>query len=135
MKKIFLFLVVALCISGFYGIYLFNKKPTDTRKQQADFKISATDLVKEFSTNEETASEKYVDKILIVTGQLKEVNATTSTLFLDGSDPVIAITCSFYADENNQLNKIKPGDAIQVKGKCTGKLIDIVLNNCSLNSK
>jgi len=136
MKRLLIFLAVVVIAGGLYGIYLYNEKPADTRDENADFEISATNLVKEFSTSEETATKKYVDKILIVTGPIKEVNNLASTLFLDGSDPLITITCSFYVDESDQLKKLKPGDAIQVKGKCTGKLIDIVMNNCTLtNSK
>jgi len=132
MKKTLLIILLVITITGIYGVYLFNKKPVDTRDQNANFEISAADLVKEFSANEEASSKKYVDKILIVTGEIKEINMSASTLFLDGSDPLITITCSFYTDGNDQLKKLKPGDVIEVKGKCTGKLIDIVMNNCIL---
>jgi len=132
MKRISLFLFAAVCIGSLYGIYLFNKKPVNTREHNADFEISASDLVKDFSDNEEMATKKYVDKILVVRGQIKEINTSASTLFLDGSDPLTTITCSLYADEANQLKKIKLGDLVQVKGKCTGKLIDIIMNNCIL---
>jgi hypothetical protein len=136
MKRILIFLVVLVIAGGLYGIYLYNKKPADTHDENPDFELSATDLVKEFSANEEMATKKYVDKILIVTGPIKEVNTTASTVFLDGADPLITITCSFYVNEEDQLKKLKPGEVVHIKGKCTGKLIDIVMNNCILtNSK
>jgi len=134
MKRIFIFLAVVVLAGGLYGIYLFNKKPADTREETADFEISATDLVKAFSSDEETATKKYVDKILMVTGQIKEINITSSTLFLESADPLANVTCSFYGDENAKLKKLQSGEIVHVKGKCTGKLMDVVMNNCSLNN-
>jgi len=136
MKRLLIFLVIIVIVGGLYGIYSYNKNPVDTRDESADFEISAPGIVKEFSANEDASTKKYVDKILIVTGEIKEIDISTSTLFLDGSDPLITITCSFYANESNRLKKLKSGDIVKVKGKCTGKLIDIVMNNCILvNSK
>jgi hypothetical protein len=43
-----------------------------------------------------------------------------------------AVTCSFYSEEAGNIKKINPGDEVTVKGKCTGKLMDVVLNKCSL---
>jgi len=120
------------CVAAGYGVYLFNKKPVDVREHQPDFEISAAELVKEFSDHEEAASKKYIDRILIVRGQIKESDITSSTLFLNGSDPLASITCSFYPDEIDRLKRLNPGDTVYVKGKCTGKLIDIVMNNCSI---
>ncbi len=126
--------ILVAIIAGGYGIYLFNKEPVDTRDYSADFEIDASDLINEFSQNEELATKKYSDKILIVTGPIKEINAGSSTLFLDASDPISSITCSFYANEVNVFKKLKLGDVIHVKGKCTGKLIDVVINNCSITN-
>jgi len=136
MKKAVIFVVIVVTLGGFYGVYQYKKKPTDTHDERADFEIKAIDLVKEFSKNESAGTKKYVDRILIVTGRVREVDTASSTLFLDGSDPLVSITCSFYANETKQLQKLQPGDSVQVKGKCTGKLIDIVMNNCIIiNSK
>ena len=134
MKQLLFFLSAVVIAGGIYGIYLYNKKPLDTHDQNADFDVSATVLVQEFLNNEEAAAKKYVDKLLIVTGPIKEINMEASTLFLDASDPSATVTCSFYTSENEHLKKLKPGDWVSVKGKCTGKLIDIVMNNCILTN-
>ncbi len=131
-RLIFVILILAVVI-GLYGIYLFNKKPVDTRDEKADYQISAVDLVKEFSMDEEKATKKYSNKILLVAGTVSEVNLTSATVFVDAGDPIASVTCSFYADEQPHILRLKNGDAVQIKGKCTGKLTDVVLNNCSLN--
>lgn len=132
MKRVLILILILGVIGGLYGIYLFNKKPLDTREQKADFEITSDQLIKEFSTDEATASKKYVDKVLLVDGKVSEVNLTSATVFLESTDPLTGVTCSFYRDESLQLKDLKVGDRVKVKGKCTGKLSDVVLNNCSL---
>jgi len=134
MKKTLLIILLVITITGIYGVYLFNKEPKDIRDAKADFEIDSSELIKEFATNEEGASKKYLDKILTVTGHVREVDISSASVFMEGSDPLSSITCSFYPDELDHLKNLKAGDEIQVKGKCTGKLMDIVMNNCSLNN-
>jgi hypothetical protein len=134
MKRVIVIVLIAVVAGGVYGFYLFNKKPADTRDEKADFEITAVELMKEFTLNEEAATKKYVDKIIQVSGTISEIDLATSTLILDTSDPLTAITCSFYKEEANALSLKKNGDSVVIRGKCTGKLTDIVLNNCILSN-
>ena len=74
--------------------------------------------------------------MIAVKGKVSDVKLEPSTgqatVILDSGDPLAAVTCSFYDDEAKMLKKIKQGEAITVKGKCTGKLMDVVLNKCSI---
>ena len=133
MKRVAILVLILSAIGALYGLYLFNKKPSDIRDMKADYEISSIDLIKEFSVDEEKATKKYNDKVLLVSGKVSEVNLSSSTVFLYASDTFASVTCSFYTDELPHLQTIKKDDAIQVKGKCTGKLIDVVLNNCRLS--
>jgi RecJ-like exonuclease len=134
MKRIFVLLAILMIGAVFYGVYLFNMKPANTRDEEVDFEMSSTGLMKEFSLDELKATKKYSDKILLISGKVTEINLTSATIFLDASDPLAAVTCSFYADELPRMQLLKKGEVVQVKGKCTGKLIDVVLNNCIINS-
>jgi hypothetical protein len=40
-----------------------------------------------------------------------------------------------YADELTRIQNLKNGESITIKGKCTGKLMDVVLNNCRIQTK
>ena len=117
-----------------YGVYLFNLKPPDIREEKAVFEISAETLTKEFSENEAVASKKYVDKVLIVFGKVEEIKSfgKETSVLLSSNDPMSSVTCSFYQEETTRLKNINAGTKIKIKGKCTGKLMDVVLNNCSL---
>jgi hypothetical protein len=135
MKRYFFIAIILLIVAaGIYGFYLYNKKPLDTHEAEPDYQVSAVELVRDFNVKEKAASIRFVDKIVVVTGVVKEIERTSLTLFLDGADPLSAVSCNFYVTDSSQLSQVRPGDRIAVKGKCTGKLIDVVLNNCTLHS-
>lgn len=135
MKRI-IYIILLLVLAGVaYGLYLFYKKPADAREMSPDYEMTAADLVRAFTDHEDDANKKYVDKVMVVSGKVSQVDMPTVTVFLDAGDPMAAVTCSFYADESSSLTSLKPGDAVSIKGKCTGKLADVVLNNCSLYKK
>jgi hypothetical protein len=125
-------IILALAAAG-YGWFLFQKAPPDIRKQQAGIEITAVDLLKAFQQDETAANAKYVDKILIVQGTVTEIQTDSSgaTVYLQTSDALAAVTCSFYKDDEG-VKKIKAGSPARIKGVCTGLLTDVVLNKCSL---
>lgn len=126
--------VVILAGAGF-GIYLYNMKPVDTREEVADFEVTAQALVSEFTSDESAATKKYADRIISVTGAVGDltVNDSLATVFLSSGDPISSVQCSFYSDEITSVKGIQRGQSVRIKGKCTGKLMDVVLNNCSLD--
>lgn len=134
MKKLIYGCLLVLAGVVGYGIYLFYQKPPDTREEKAEFEITAEDLVKEFSANEGEANRKFVDKVLIISGKVEQIQftATEASVMLSSHDPMSGVTCSFYSDEIAPLKDIGRGKLVKIKGKCTGKLMDVVLNNCSL---
>lgn len=135
-KKILLVLLVLVIAVTGYGIYLYNKKPADVRKLPANYELTAMALAEEFNKNETSANLKYLDKVIAVKGKITEVKLEPATgqatVVLDSGDPMAAITCSFYDDEVNVVNKLNPGSEVIIKGRCTGKLMDVVLNKCSV---
>ncbi len=133
MKRIALIIFLFLIIAALVGSYLFMRKPTDTRYEKPVYELSAVALMKDFTLDEAAATQKYSDKILLITGKISEINLASNTIFLDAADPMATITCSFYDAESSNIQTLKKGDLIQIKGKCTGKLIDVVVNNCVLN--
>lgn len=139
MKKVkkIMVAVLLLAISGTgYGFYLYNKKPADVRKQAAHFELSAAALVAAFNQNETDANRKYTDKVIAVRGRVADIKVDAggqATVFLEAEDPMAAVTCSFYKEEAAGALALQAGTEITIKGKCTGKLMDVVLNKCSIN--
>lgn len=118
------------------GYYLYNKKPIDIRTLHPDLSVTATSLIEEFNSDEAKANLKYLDKVIGVKGIVSEIKIDSSTgqasVILDSGDPLSAVTCSFYNDEIGAVQKLAKGTLVIIKGKCTGKLMDVVLNDCSI---
>lgn len=133
-KKLLLILLFIGCMGAIVGWYLYNKKPTDIKNENADVVLSATALVAEFNTDEAAANAKLLDKIITVTGALSDVHIDGSgaTVFLATDDSSTSVTCSFYETELEKVKKLQPGALVKIKGVCTGKLFDVVLNKCSI---
>lgn len=138
MKKIKrnLMILLALVLAcACYGFYMYKKKPADIRKEAAAFETTAVNLLAEFNADEPAANKKYIDKVIAVKGKVSDVKTDSngqSTVFLDSGDLMAAVTCSFYQEEAAAAKALHQGDQITIKGKCTGKLMDVVLNKCSI---
>ena len=118
-----------------YGFYMYKKKPADIRKEPALYQLSAASLVAEFNKDESAANSKYLDKVIAVKGKIADIktdSAGQATVFLDSGDLMAAVTCSFYQDETPAAKALRQGNEVTIKGKCTGKLMDVVLNKCSI---
>jgi hypothetical protein len=125
-----------LCVVGLLiGLYLFNKKDPNLLKVQPDYVINASVLIKEFSQDENSATTKYVDKVLEVTGPVLSFEPTsdsTMNVTLGAEDQMAGIICSFKDVVDPSSQNIKEGEIITVRGVCSGMLMDVLLNNCVL---
>ena len=57
------------------------------------------------------------------------------TIILETEDPISGINCSLTNDYNLEIDSLYSGKQIIIKGVCSGKLIDVVLNNCLIIEK
>jgi hypothetical protein len=135
MKKILLVVLVLGLMGASVGFYFYTKTPDDIRDLKEDFTLSAIDLVQAFNENEEAANQKFLNKVIVVSGTIADIKTDSNpTLQLEGTDLLSGVTCSFYEDEVAKLKTLKAGDQVILKGKCTGKLMDVVLNNCRIQN-
>ena len=65
-KKIILYVLLSLLLvvaaAAIYIYIEYNRTHKDTSRLKADYSLAATDLVKEFETNEQASNKKYWDK-------------------------------------------------------------------------
>ena len=101
--------------------------------KNADIQITAQDLLSKFETNEEEANTLYLDKILLVSGLVDEIKADSATvsIYLKNKESLSGVICGFNKSEID-MNEIKKGDQVKIKGICSGYLLDVVLNKCSI---
>lgn len=128
-------LILALAGTG-TGLYLFYKGSADLSRTRPDFIMTATDLQKEFETDETEASSKYINRIIEVSGKIASVkkgeNNYLSVSFETGS-AISSVIGTFPGVTGTDV--LSPGETITFRGQCSGFLLDVLLNNCSVISK
>lgn len=135
--KVALFVVAFIALSGILAaLYYYNLKHTDMSKARPDFIISSTMLQKAFEDNETSASQKYINKIVEVTGIIASVkpgeNNILSISLVTGSD-LSSVICTFTSIGNP--SEYVAGEEITLRGECSGFLMDVLLNNCAVIEK
>lgn len=135
MKKPFKIGLIAVFLLGLaglaVGLYMFNLGQKNLHKIKPDYKITAVDLLKEFANNESAASEKYVDKILEVSGsilQVKTVEGKARSIILDTGNQLSSVICDLAEAINP--DDIDASLPISIRGELSGFLMDVLLNNC-----
>ena len=139
-------LILATCIITFAGFTLMGKQAEErimkeifesTADIKPDYTMPFADLLKEFVQNDSAANKKYMEKVLLVTGNVSAVELSadsTGTITFEDSTGSYAI----FSLEKNQYEKvknIKPGDAVSLKGSCSGSVYSDILNNTQISFK
>lgn len=103
-------LLVGVVALGFVLNATFNPKPRIIANEKAAFLIPADELQYFFANNEETASQKYMDKVLEVSGEVTEIEG--KSVVLDNR-----VLVNFLTDTGNGLRE---GEELVIKGRCVG---------------
>lgn len=127
--------ILLLILAAGWLYYLYHQPRVDVTGKDVEYVVTAIDLFDEFEKNDAEATAKYADKILIVSGTVKEFIGSGEhlTIKLDtGND---------NGDINADLNKMNKeeniviGNKILLKGRCTGFLSDVYLADCIIENK
>lgn len=123
----------AIIVAILAYLWIFRKAEPSVNSKNADFEISAGELLQHFENDEVSASKTFVDKVIIVKGPVDTVSedSLTITVYLREEDAFSGVLCSFDKSVINAegLNK---GNVVRIKGICSGYLLDVILNRCSL---
>jgi tRNA_anti-like len=129
--------VFAFASFSFIEKYLENDTHKDTGNVKADYTISSNELIKEFITNDTATNKKYLDKVLVVNGPASSVEIaadSTSTIKFADSTGSYAIF-SLEKSEITTVKNIKSGDAVSLKGVCSGSIFSDILGTTSISFK
>lgn len=125
MKKGILVVLVLVILGGLGAyFYVFNKPHRDPSSETASYSLKATELANEFSANQEAANQKYVDKVVEVSGTVMEI--TDTYIIMDN-----VLNCSLV--EGEDVSGIQAGDEITVKGRVIAfddLLEEVKMDNC-----
>lgn len=133
MRKTLLIIISLLLIGALAtGIYLWNKPHKNLQKATADITITAPELMAAFNEDETAANAKYLDKVVAVTGKVREsvTSGDVTIISLEAEDELGAVTCELDRFRKQDAISVSAGEQITVKGLCSGKTIDVVLVQC-----
>jgi hypothetical protein len=133
LKKIGIVLLILIAGGIGIGAYLWNK-PAPKAENQDALKIEAKVLFNEYMQNDKAADSLYLGKWLEVSGSVQSVDTNQDgqkILILETGDLMQAVMC-VMRDKNATSEK---GKTVIVKGKCTGMVNDVVINDCILIEK
>ena len=140
-KRTVLWIIVTIVVIGLvgggYGYYEFFRTHADLSKVKPDYTLAASDLSSAFENDENAATQKYVDKVVQVTGPVASVELgsdSTINVTLRDDDALSGVICSFQGRGLDDV-PVKKGDVAVIRGQCSGVLLDVLLNNCVLISK
>ena len=117
--------------------YIMGETFSDTADVKADYTVTASEFIHEFEANDSAANKKYREKIIIVNGTPAEVDiqsdSTTNIKFIDSAGSYIV----FPLDKNQheKVKNIKPGDAVSLKGSCSGSVYSEILSTTAISFK
>jgi hypothetical protein len=142
LKKGGLFFLIILLLAVAWIWYVFNEKYADTTQITPAFSVTALDLIHEFEKNDSLANKKYVEKIMVVSGEVSEVEGVDSTVNIKMADSTSGsyVIFAFQKQDIGLVKKIKLGEKVSIKGSCSGgafsKILEtefITFKRCAIN--
>ena len=116
-----------------YAYHEYTRKPADLSGVRSEASVQATALVDLYEKDEEQANKLYLGKAIDVTGVITAIDNqkdTSVNVLLAGNDEMHRVSCLLNPNQLEKIKKAKSGDAISLRGICTGYLMDVELNRC-----
>ena len=136
-RKVYIYILVAMIVVAIAAAARMYFKPHPSVKAaEPAFTLSALDLIDAFTNDEASATMLYGGKILEVTGVVKEISFSDSSMVLQMGDTnrMESVSCYVYNGKQTHYTSIRPGKSVRVKGFCNGMLMDVVLDKCIILS-
>ena len=109
-KKYFPFFIILLAIAVHF---VWNKPHKDYSTMKADITISSSNFINEFKANSTLATEKYLNQIILVNGNITD--KLTKSVLLDKE-----IVCTLDSSSLKALELIQINNEISIKGRFVG---------------
>jgi len=127
MKKLVVPLLVLAAIFIGIGFYMYNKPVESLDNKKADVTVTADQLVADYEANEQAANDKYLGKVVQVSGKVAQVTSEDgkNKVVFETANPISGVITEL--EEGNDAEGINAGEEATVKGMCSGYLSDVIL--------
>src|ERR1700743_71693 len=122
-------LVLLIAIAWAYN--MFGKPDESAADKTVDFAISADSLYQQYQADEHTADQKFLGKVIEVSGRLAGIqhSGNSEIWILSPQAAGGGINCQLFAGTRVDPEP-KSGEVVTLKGRCTGFLMDVNLADC-----
>lgn len=133
--------LLALIIAAAYIYKEYNRKHVDTATLNPHYVLSAAALLNQFAHDSALSSQKYMDRLLQVSGLVKQLDSIDDknvVIVLGDSTDRSAVRCNLDSTHQSETMRIQVGQTATVKGVCSGynqdQLLgsDVILIRCAL---
>ena len=133
MKKIIVISIISMMLlGGGYAYYLYNKPHEGVGDEKPKYNVTASAIVSEYDSDETAANAKYLGKVVEVKGVISEKLKDEKgkiIITLQGED-LSGVGCVFDPKSQSEIAGLHEGQEITVKGRVTGRLMDVELTDC-----
>jgi len=103
--------------------------------QAPGLSVSARQLYSDYQSNGIAADQMYKDQTILVTGTVDMIGKDimdTMYVTLIGDGVIGSVQCYFAKAHENELAGLRQGMSVSVKGRCDGKMINVMMKGCTL---
>ncbi len=113
-----------------------SEKTAATSTLKVAYTIDALKLINEFVTADSASNATYREKIMVVEGQVSELNASDAGATLSMADSTGSyVIFDFEKADSKIVQAIKAGDRVSVKGVCSGSIYSDILETQTISFK
>ena len=120
MKRRVLVIVIGLIVvAGVIGTYLYFKPTPDVVQGNPDVSVSAKELLTAFQQDSTAAKEKYLDKVVEVTGRVKSIDPS-GTIVLGEAGAASDVVAGLDRRHLEDHAYVEEGAETVIQGVCSG---------------
>ncbi|CAN5645442.1 hypothetical protein BH11BAC3_BH11BAC3_38230 [soil metagenome] len=137
-KYIGIFCLLITVVIGVYFYHEYQRKLPDFTQAKPAIEITVAMLMADYENDETKANEQYLGKPIQVSGLITEIINQQDTLvniFLGDANSLHNVSCLLGKSQVASVKNYRQGQAVIIKGICTGYLMDVELNRCVIVEK
>lgn len=128
--------VLILAFAGVYW-YIHAERFADTATKKPDYTVDAMEFIKEFESDHKIANAKYTEKIVAVNGIVSATESADTTINIKMIDSTSGsyIIFAFQDQHLDEAKSLQAGDAVSIKGSCSGGVYSKILGSHFISFK
>jgi hypothetical protein len=120
MKRTIILLVLIIVVAGgWYAWTKYDERTPDVVDKKPDVAVDAKTLIAAFDGDTASASKKYIDKIVQVTGNVKKID-TSGTVILGEEGTASEVVVGLDRRHMDDHKELKVGSTAVLQGICSG---------------